>query len=105
MINDYKISDTLMNMLMDKYGVITLRIGQPSEKQEAMFFDGEYYRMWFDSTHDEEGGLIGSVYIVEPKYGNAIVTTYRARVYNDDDVEKMFQSINPTHTNGRVFNT
>jgi hypothetical protein len=95
MKNDYKISDALMNMLMDKYGVIMLRIGQPSQKQEAMFFDGIYYRMWFDPTHEKEGGLIGSVYMVEPKYGNAKGTTYRAKVYNDDDVEKMFQSISP----------
>lgn len=95
MSNGYKVSPLLMEMLMDKYDIITLRIGHPTEKEEAMFFAGKYYRMWFDPIYGKKGGSVGSVYRVNPKNGFGITTTYRSNIHSDDDVEEMFKSINP----------
>ena len=96
MSNDnYKISDSLMKMLMDKYDIITLRIGEGLYTEEAMSFNGKYYKMWFDPIYDKKGGLVGSVYRINPKNGLTKGTTYRSNVYSDDDVEEMFKSINP----------
>jgi hypothetical protein len=45
--------------------------------------------------NEEMAKYADAVYRVEPKHGGAKGTTYRAKIHNDDDVEKMFQSISP----------
>lgn len=102
---DYKITKELMDNLFKKYDSIILTIGANTNyKEEVIFYEGRYYKMWFDPIYTEIGGLEGSIYTVNPKNGFGINTLYRERVSSDEDVEKMFKFIYLTSEyNGRVY--
>jgi hypothetical protein len=95
MSKGWKLEKELMDHLIKKYGAITLRIGDGRYKEEAFWYDGKYFRLWFDPLYSRNNpfALEAKAYSLDPKSGRAKSTFLHKIVSCDSDVEEIFKEI------------